>query len=196
MQLPERFDAWRMMGSATLGRSDELRHPGQKPVPSPRQGRPATRILTLALTLLITACGDPGTGPVDIKWDRVSCARCRMVLSDRHHAAQVRVKTPNGHSQAYPFDDLGCALIWLEGQPGGDDPATEIWVNDWRTGDWIDARTAAYVPNQVTPMEYGLGAQQDQAQGTLNFAQARLHILDAERKNKLPAGHLDDPALR
>lgn len=210
MQLPERFDALRRMGIATLGPSYELRHSGREPDPSTRQGRPATRagsrktpqrpfsatrILTLALSLLITACGDPGTGPVDIKWDRVSCARCRMVLSDRHHAAQVRVKTPNGHSQAYPFDDLGCALIWLEGQPEGGDPAIEIWVNDWRTGDWIDARTAAYVPNQVTPMQYGLGAQQDQTPGALNFAQARLHVLAVERKNKIE-GHLDDSAPR
>ena len=151
----------------------------------------ATQILWLGVTLLIAACGDPGTGPVEVKWDRIACERCRMVLSDRHHAAQVRVREPDGRSNAYLFDDLGCALIWLEDKPARDDPATEIWVNDWQTGDWIDAHTAAYVPNQVTPMEYGLGAQPDPAPGTLSFDQAREHVFEAERKYNVHGGHLE-----
>lgn len=152
------------------------------------------RFASLTLTLLLVACGDPGTGPVDVKWDRVTCERCRMVLSDRHHSAQVRVRDPDGRSRVYHFDDLGCALVWLEDKAARDDPATEIWVNDWRTGDWIDARTAHYVPSQVTPMEYGLGAQPDPAPGTLSFEQARTHVLELERKYNVHGGHLDGAA--
>jgi nitrous oxide reductase accessory protein NosL len=144
------------------------------------------------LALLVAACGDPGTGPVDVKWDRVTCERCRMVLSDRHHAAQIRVRAPDGRSRVHPFDDLGCALIWLEDKVSKDDPATEIWVNDWRTGDWIDARTAFYVVAQVTPMEYGLGAQPDPAPGTLTFEQARTRILEREHHHGLHGGQPDD----
>ena len=33
--------------------------------------------------------GDPGTGPLEVRWDRFSCDRCRMVLSDPKHSAQV-----------------------------------------------------------------------------------------------------------
>ena len=157
-----------------------------------RAGLP--RILGLMLTLLLVACGDPGTGPVDVKWDRVSCERCRMVLSDRHHSAQVRVRDPDGRSRVYPFDDLGCALIWLADKAARDDPATEIWVNDWHTGDWIDARTAHYLPNQITPMEYGLGAQPDPAPGTLSFEQARAHVFETERKYNVHGGHVDGAA--
>jgi copper chaperone NosL len=167
--------------------------PQPQPVPFTRR---AARGLLPALALLLAACGDPGTGPTAIKWDRVTCTHCRMVLSDRHHAAQVRVRTPDGRSRAYPFDDLGCALVWLETQPAKDDPAVEVWVSDWRSGDWIDARAAAYVPNQVTPMEYGLGAQRDPAPGALDFAQARRQVLAVERKNKIAIGHLDDPTRR
>ncbi len=151
-------------------------------------------ILGLLLTLLLAACGDPGTGPVEVKWDRIACERCRMVLSDRHHSAQVRVQGPGGRSSVRQFDDLGCAIIWLEDKPAKGDPATEIWVNDWRTGDWIDARTAAYVPDQVTPMEYGLGAQPDAAPGTLSFDQARHHIFEVEREYNIHGGHLDPPS--
>ena len=144
------------------------------------------------LALLVAACGDPGTGPVDVKWDRVTCERCRMVLSDRHHAAQIRVREPDGRSRVHPFDDLGCALIWLQDKPAGDDPTTEIWVNDWRTGDWIDARTVFYVLGQVTPMEYGLGAQPDPAPGTLTFEQARTRILEREHEHQVHGGPLDN----
>lgn len=149
------------------------------------------RIASWALALLIASCGDPGTGPVDVKWDRVTCERCRMVLSDRRHATEIRVRESAGRSRVHAFDDLGCALAWLEDKPAKDDPATEIWVNDWRTGDWIDARSASYVPNQVTPMEYGLGAQPDPAPNTLTFEQARAHVFEVERRYNVHGAHLD-----
>lgn len=154
------------------------------------------RILLLSMLLFLGACGDPGTGPVDVKWDRTTCERCRMILSDRRHAAQVRVPTPDGGSKVYAFDDLGCAVIWLERQPARADSATEIWVTDWRSGDWIDARTAHYVPDQSTPMAYGLGAQIEPGAGTLDYAQAREHIFEVERKFNVHGGHLDaEPPL-
>ena len=147
------------------------------------------RALWLSLTLLIASCADPGTGPAKVKWDRSTCERCRMVLSDRHYSAQVRVHEADGHSKVYLFDDLGCALIWLGDKPARDDPATEIWVNDWHTGDWLDAHTAAFVPGEVTPMEYGLAAQADPAPGTLTFEQARDVVFDVERRYNVHGVH-------
>jgi copper chaperone NosL len=144
-----------------------------------------------AIALLLAACGDPGTRPAEVRWDRATCERCRMVLSDRYHAAQVRERTPDGHSTVYRFDDLGCAVIWLADRPHRDDPTTEIWVNDRRTGAWIDARTAAYVPNEVTPMGYGLGAQPQAGPETLSFAQARDHVAEVERRLNVHGGHLE-----
>ena len=151
-----------------------------------------TSLLLALVALILSACsGDPGQGPVEVKWDRDTCERCRMVLSDRLHSAQVRVPTPDGRSRVYRFDDIGCALIWLEERAERDDPATEIWVNDWRTGDWIDARTATYLGDQVTPMEYGLGAQPEPAPDGLDFAQAKAHIFDVEARFNVHGGHLD-----
>lgn len=151
---------------------------------------PDPRLLVLLPALLLVACGgDPGTGPVEVKWDRITCERCRMVLSDRKHAAQVRLRESDGRSSVHPFDDIGCALIWLQGDPSRDTPSTEIWVNDWRNGDWIDARTAFYVPNQVTPMEYGLGAQRDRADGALSFEEARARVLEVEQGGGRHSGH-------
>jgi copper chaperone NosL len=149
-------------------------------------------LLAVVLMLLLSACGgDPGQGPVEVKWDRDTCERCRMVLSDRLHSAQVRIPTPDGRSRIYRFDDIGCAVIWLEDQALRDDPATEIWVNDWRNGDWIDARAATYLRGQVTPMEYGLGAQPERAPDGLDFAQAKAHVFDVEARFNVHGGHLD-----
>jgi len=140
--------------------------------------------------LLLTGCsGDPGSGPLEAKWDRVACERCRMVLSDRLHAAQVRIPSAGGRSQVFFFDDLGCALVWLQDQPSRDDPATEFWVTDWRDGQWIDARSASYVPGQKTPMGYGLGAQAAAIAGAMDFAQAREAILAREADHHAHAGH-------
>jgi len=135
--------------------------------------------------LLLSACSnDPGTGPVEVKWDRVICERCRMVLSDRRNSAEVRVHPEGKRSKVYFFDDIGCAVLWLEG-PGkvwSDDPKTEIWVNDHRNGNWIDARTATYVEGVITPMEYGLGAQADSAPGGMDYAAAIGRVHEVEER--------------
>jgi nitrous oxide reductase accessory protein NosL len=141
--------------------------------------------------LLLAGCsGDAGTGPAPVKWDRYICEHCGMVLSDRRHAAQVRYPTQDGRSRVAFFDDIGCALVWLEDKPWRDQSGIEIRVNDWRNGDWIDARRATYLPGQVTPMQYGLGAQSDPDPQGLNFAQAKARIFEVERRNHLHGAHL------
>ena len=168
----------------------------------PRHGREKSRRGTgglnaaaAALTLLLSACsGDPGTGPVEVKWDRDACARCNMVLSDRQHAAQVR-HTPadGGRSEAWRFDDFGCAVLWLDQQAWANDASVEIWVTDQHNGQWIDARTAHYTPGRITPMQYGLGAQTEASADTLDFTQAREHVYAIERRFNIHGGNLDHP---
>jgi len=147
--------------------------------------------------LFLLGCGsEPSTGPTEVKWDRDVCQRCDMILSDRNHAAQVRHLFADGTSNVYLFDDLGCAVLWLEGQIDADIESSEIWVADHRTGDWIDAKTAHYVAGQVTPMGYGLGGQSDPAQGALTFARAKANILVTEQQVNVHAGHLKHYAVK
>lgn len=132
-----------------------------------------------AVALFITACsGEPETGPVEVKWDRDTCKRCSMAVSDRHYAAQVR---GGPKKQAFKFDDIGCAVHWLKDQPWGNDPATEIWVTDFRSGKWLDARTANYVAGKTTPMAYGYGASGEALPGSIGFEEVRKQLLAKDK---------------
>ena len=143
--------------------------------------------------VLLAACsGDPGTGPVEVKWDRDVCARCNMVLSDREHAAQVRyLPTDGSRGEVKKFDDLGCAVLWLDQQPWKGQADVEIWVTDYHTGHWIDARLAHYVIGRQTPMQYGLGAQTEATADSIDFVRAREHIYRIEQQFNVHGGNLE-----
>ena len=150
-------------------------------------------IVTLLAGWLLVGCSDPGTGPVEIHWDRDTCERCRMLLSDRKHAAQIRYVDEKSRSRVRMFDDIGCALIWLEDKPWRDVVTTEIWTTDHRNSEWIDARTAHYIKGQVTPMEYGIGAQSTPSIAeSLTFAEAKAHIFEVEETYNLHGTHLEE----
>lgn len=153
------------------------------------------RLASLAVLFLVAACSsDPGTGPVEVKWDRDVCARCNMVLSDRVHAAQIRhIAVQGGRGRVMTFDDIGCAVLWLDQQPWREQPGVEIWVTDFQTGQWIDARKARYVDGHITPMQYGLGAQKLASNGSLDFSEARAHIYRIEKDLNVHGGNLDHP---
>jgi len=146
-------------------------------------------LLIFASLALLAACsGEPDTGPGKIRWDREVWARCAMAVSDHNYAAQVRGGPAGQKGKLYKFDDIGCAVIWLDGKPWKDNPKTEIWVTDYRNGDWIDARKAWYVKGKITPMGYGLGATPEKAPGALDFAQAKKHIYEVEEQTHAHRG--------
>ncbi len=148
------------------------------------------RYLYPTLLLLLTACSpSQETGPAEVRWDRDACDRCRMVLSDPHYAAEVRYFPEGKRSKIAKFDDIGCAVIWLQDKPWAKDDKTEIWVADYRNGKWIDAQAATYVSRKTTPMEYGLGAQPEPVEDGINFEQAKIHISEVEKNNNAH-GHM------
>ncbi len=140
-------------------------------------------LLMPALVFMLTACEkEKTTGPIKVRWDREICARCAMAVSDRNYSAQVRGGRADKKAKVYKFDDVGCAVIWLDKQKWKDAPRTEIWVNDYKTGGWLDARKAWYVKMNNTPMDYGLGAQKDKTKGALSFEEAKKHIYEVEQR--------------
>ncbi|MCP4549815.1 MAG: protein NosL [bacterium] len=122
------------------------------------------------------------TGPGEVRWDRDTCALCIMAVSDHNYAAQIRGGVAGKRTKLAFFDDLGCAVLWLDEQDWKSDPRTEIWVTDWRDGTWLEAPSAWYLPGKVTPMDFGLGAQLEKTDETLNYEQAVDHIRNRNQK--------------
>lgn len=107
-------------------------------------------------------------GPEDIHYGRDVCEICRMIISDPRFAAEVR---GGPHHKIFKFDDIGDAIHWLEMQPWKDDPAVEVWVRDYPTGErWLDARKAYYQSGVISPMDYGFGAVETPAPDTVEYA--------------------------
>lgn len=118
------------------------------------------RLTIIGVVLTLGACGDGDkTGPEDIYWDRDVGELCSMLISDPRFAAEVR----GGEKKTlYKFDDIGCAINWLNRQKWSGDAATEIWVAEHSSTRekviWLDAREARYMEGKLSPMDYGFGA--------------------------------------
>ena len=95
------------------------------------------------------------TQPIEVHWDRDMCARCAMVVSDRDNTTQV-INPANG--KVYMFDDIGCAILWFDDEKIPWKDKAVIWITDNTTGKWINAQTAFYDTNNITPMAYGFEA--------------------------------------
>jgi copper chaperone NosL len=141
-------------------------------------------LLATPLAAVLGGCGHgaANTGVVPVKWDRDTCTRCQMVLSDRRFAAEVR---GGPGSLLFKFDDIGCAVSWLSAQTWGSEPATRIWVaalaSRGASTEWLDARRAWYLSGQSSPMGYNFGALAAVAPAALDF--------DAMRRLALARGH-------
>ena len=140
----------------------------------------------LALTPLaaaLSACGSKGDWPagmVPITWDRDTCARCSMAISDCRFAAELR---GGDKGTVFKFDDIGCAVIWIANRraehPWLADAATRFWVADaGGKGDrWLDARTSHYGGGAMSPMGYNFSARAHAEAGSLDYAAMAAHVL-------------------
>lgn len=108
------------------------------------------------VALLFLGCEEKvAGGPAKIHWDRDMCDRCVMVLSDRKNTLQLQNPTTK---KVHKFDDIGCMVLWFEEEKIDFKDSVKIWVTDAITGEWIDARSAFYSSENVTPMAFGYSA--------------------------------------
>jgi len=107
-----------------------------------------------------SGCEKKPVGAVQqMHWDRDMCERCKMAISERKFAVQI-IDPKTGKD--YKFDEIGCAILWMDetGIPWKEEAI--IWINDAKTGEWIDARRAKYTYGAITPMAFGFAAYTDQ----------------------------------
>jgi len=115
-------------------------------------------VLFVALFIMIGfgACEQkPRGGAGKMHWDRDMCERCKMAVSERKYAVQIIHPKTN---KSYKFDDIGCAVLWLEEDKIPWKDSAIIWITDAKTGKWIDAKTAFYADGAITPMAFGFAA--------------------------------------
>ncbi|MFT7823518.1 MAG: hypothetical protein ABXS92_02030 [Sulfurimonas sp.] len=147
-------------------------------------------ILSLVMIAGFSGCEkkDP-TALHEVHWDRDMCVRCKMVVSERHHAVQV-INVENGRS--YMFDDIGCTILWFHEEKIEWAPKAKIWITDVDTGKWIDARTAFYDTMNITPMAYGFAAHESkesikEGEEVVDFEEMSKRIFEIEAKNNRKA---------
>ncbi|MDP1613251.1 MAG: protein NosL [Sulfuritalea sp.] len=135
------------------------------------------------LAAALSACGHSGAWPegmAGITWDRDTCVRCSMVISDRRFAAEMR---GGEKSIVFKFDDIGCAVFWMRDKakdfPWMAEPATRLWVADAAgSGDkWLEARKAHYAGGKMSPMGYNYSARAYAEAGSQGFDEMRQHVL-------------------
>ena len=116
-------------------------------------------LFSLFFLLSFSACEKREAGaPEEMHWDRDMCERCKMAISERKFAAQI-INPQNG--KVYKFDDIGCAVLWMDETQIPWREQAIIWVIDASTGKWIDAKKAHYSDDSITPMAFGFAAYSD-----------------------------------
>lgn len=105
----------------------------------------------IAAFLAAVGCG--GDGPPTVRYGQEECVRCRMIVNDDRFAAAA--VTASG--EARKFDEIGCLIDYLADHP---EAVRSLWVRGYRSGTWLNARTAyfAHGPKLQTPMGAGLAA--------------------------------------
>lgn len=134
----------------------------------------------------LAACGDKGDWPEGmhpVKWDRDTCVRCNMVISDRRFAAEMRGGEKN---TVFKFDDIGCLVFWLRDKaaqfPWMSEPATRLWVAEY-SGDagapvrWLDPRAAHFIAGRISPMGYNMAAVPAARPDSVDYEAMRRYIL-------------------
>ncbi len=141
---------------------------------------------TIMLLVIFLGCEKKTTGTLEkMHWDRDMCERCKMAISERKFAVQViNPKT----RRAYKFDDIGCAILWFDEEKIPWKNKTKIWITDAKTGEWIDARSAIYTDDSITPMAFGFAAYTNQSvpknRHIITFEEVVKKVFEIEKLNK------------
>ncbi len=142
-------------------------------------------LIVLLLALGFAGCEKRSTeGPEKMHWDRDMCVRCKMAISERKFAVQIVDPQSGKH---YKFDDIGCAVLWLDEEKIPWKERAIIWITDAKTGEWIDAKKAKYTDDSITPMAFGFAAYTEKTapknRKLLDFANVKQKIFEIEKLN-------------
>jgi copper chaperone NosL len=141
--------------------------------------------LSVAVIILLTACAPLREyPPVDIDSETDICAKCNMhVPNDMFGVEYITVS-----GDVKKFDDLGCMIKYMK---ANSNDIANVYVKDYLTEEWIDAKTATYVndPEIITPMSNGVVSfktKEDPEQFITKRGQGEIFDYDALLKFEWP----------
>jgi hypothetical protein len=104
-----------------------------------------------------------------------------MIIGERRDAAQVRSTYKHA---LHHFDDLGCALLWIDAQrSAGRGEMEELWVRSPAGTEWLDGLSARYAGGHNTPMGYGFRVAEGN-DNALNLDEVQAQIRERERERR------------
>lgn len=106
-------------------------------------------IVLILFSILISSCVEGEARPQDPLWERESCARCRMVLSEKRFAVQRILATGETHY----YDDIVCAMKHSHTPDDG-----KVYVRPDGGDEWVPAEESTFEKGLRTPMNSGYGA--------------------------------------
>ncbi len=130
----------------------------------------------------VIVLGNTDASVISMTPKEYQCSTCKMEIEQLPYAVEI----VNNKGKTWFFDDMGCAVSWLEHQPFKDNVV--IWTQTEDTHVWVDATKACYRRDARTPMNFGFAAQEQCSQGTIDYNSMRTKILHGET--------LQDPNIR
>ena len=94
--------------------------------------------------------------PPKIIYGEDMCEECKMIINEQRFASAIVTQ-----KNTYRFDDIGCMFVFISKHP--EIKPLKVWVNDFKSEEWIDGQNAVFVAskNVMTPMGYGILAFND-----------------------------------
>jgi len=142
-------------------------------------------LLLISLMIITVGCEqrDPNE-PHKVHFDRDMCERCKMVISDRNYVAQIVDVEKN---RAYNFDDIGCAVIWMDKNSEKFSKKHKFFVADKSTGEFIETINANWTTGSTTPMDFGISASKEKSETkNISFEEAKklIYVVKKSRAKK------------
>ncbi|AXK48807.1 hypothetical protein CRU87_04615 [Aliarcobacter trophiarum LMG 25534] len=144
----------------------------------------AILIITIILIIFISMAkeqkmvvikeGNTSLTPLEIVLGKYQDSDCGMIINDLTFASQVI----SNDGKTWFFHDHGGMANWLNSKDFKN--SAKVFVMSKDTKRYIDAKTAFFSTNEITPMRYGFGAYENNQDGFISFEEMNLRVLRKE----------------
>lgn len=124
--------------------------------------------------MVVVQSGNIDAKPLEIKLGHFQDSDCGMVIKSLEYASQI----VNKDGKTWFFHDHGGMAKWLESKEFKNDAIVWVWAKD--TKKWIDGKKAWYSKTDITPMNYGFGAYENNTGDFISFDEMSLKMLRGE----------------